>query len=124
MDRFTLWLDRYAAAWTLGDADAVAELFAPAARYQDSPFNEPLEGREAIHDYWARAVRHSKRDVAYEAQVLAVGEDVGLAHWRGEFTSEPLEHRVQLDGILAATLDDDGLCTDFREWWHRLEDHG
>jgi hypothetical protein len=124
MERFESWLDRYAAAWRLGDSELVAELFAPTARYRDSPFAEPFEGRDAIRDYWAQGARHSRRDVEYETQVLAVGEEAGIAHWRAEFTSEPLEHRVQLDGVLAATLDEKGLCTDFREWWHRREDHG
>lgn len=124
MDRFKLWLDGFASAWRLGDADAIADLFAPGASYQDSPFSEPIEGVEAIRDYWVQGVRHSRGDAVFEADALATSEDAGLAHWRAEFTSEPAEHRVQLDGILMATLDAEGRCTDFREWWHRLEDHG
>jgi uncharacterized protein (TIGR02246 family) len=124
VERFTLWLNRYADAWRAGDPDAVVELFTPGALYQDSPFSEPFKGSEAIREYWAQGVRHSKRDVEYEAQALATGDDVGLAHWHAEFTSEPAEHRVRLDGILMAKVDDSGRCRDFREWWHRLEDHG
>ena len=124
MERFKLWLEGFAAAWRLGDADAVADLFAPGARYQDSPFSDPLVGIEAIRDYWSQGVRHSRGDAEFEVDAVAVGAGAGVAHWRGEFTSEPAEHRVQLDGILVATFDADGRCTDFREWWHRLEDHG
>jgi hypothetical protein len=124
MERFQLWLDRYADAWRHGDPEAVDDLFAPGARYQESPFAEPIEGVEAIRAYWARGVAHSRADVVYEAQALAVGEEAGVAHWRAEFTSEPAEHRVVLDGVLAATVGGDGRCTSFREWWHRLEDHG
>lgn len=124
MDRFDLWLTRYSEAWRLGDADAVGELFAPGARYQDTPFSPPFEGREAIRAYWEQGVRHSRRDVGFAAERLAASDDALIAHWWGEFTSEPSVHRVQLDGILIAVVDADGLCTDFREWWHRLEDHG
>lgn len=123
MERFKLWLARYADAWRVGDPDAIGELFTPGASYQDSPFSEPLEGREAIRDYWAQAVRHSNRDVEFEAEALATGEGTGIAHWRSEFTSEPAAHRIQLDGILVASIDESGRCTRFREWWHRLEDH-
>jgi len=123
VDRFKLWLNRYADAWRAGDPDALVGLFAPDARYQDSPFSEPLEGRAAIGDYWAQGVRHSKRDAEYEAQALAVSDEVGLAHWHAEFTSAPAEHRVELDGILMAAIDEHGQCTSLREWWHRLESH-
>lgn len=124
MDRFQLWLAKFSDAWRTGDPDAVADLFAADASYQDGPFSDPLEGVAAIRDYWAQGARHSRRDVEFRAAALAVHEDVGVAHWRAEFTSEPAEHRVQLDGILVATLDRSGLCTGFREWWHRIEDHG
>lgn len=124
MERFELWLARYADAWRAGDPDAIGDLFAPGARYQDTPFSEPFEGREAIRSYWEQGVRHSKRDVRFEIEPLAASDDTVVAHWRGEFTSDPAEHRVLLDGILAATLDEHGLCTGFREWWHRMEDHG
>ncbi len=123
MDGFALWLERFSDAWRRGDPDAVAELFAVGAMYQDAPFSDPLYGIDAIRDYWVQGVRHSRRDAEFAAETLAVGRVAGIAHWRAEFTSEPAEHRVRLDGILAATLDDEGRCTEFREWWHRLEDH-
>lgn len=121
MEQFKLWLEGFADAWRAGDADAVADLFAPSALYHDGPFTEPLEGVDAIRDYWAQGVRHSRRDVEFEFEALAVGKRGGIAHWRAEFTSEPAEHRVQLDGILVASIDKECRCTEFREWWHRLE---
>ena len=124
MERFTLWLERFGDAWRHRDPDAVTALFAPGARYQDSPFAEPLDGVEAILDYWRSASRHSGDDVEFHAEVLAFDEDAGIAHWHAEFTAVPAEHHVALDGILLATLDAQGRCTDLREWWHRVEEHG
>jgi ketosteroid isomerase-like protein len=121
MERFMLWLNRYADAWRVGDADAIVGLFTPDAEYQDAPFSEPFHGQAAIRDYWAQAARHTKRDVEYEAQRLAESDEAGLAHWHAEFTAEPGDRRVELDGILMATIGDDGRCSSFREWWHRLE---
>jgi hypothetical protein len=124
MEPFTLWLERFSDAWRLGDPDAVDDLFAPGATYQDSPFSAPLDGVDAIRAYWREGGRHSRRDVEFAAEALAARGDTGVAHWRAEFTSEPLGHRVELDGILVATIDAAGRCTSFREWWHRLEGRG
>lgn len=123
MERFQIWLEGFSDAWRTGDQDAVADLFAPGARYHESPFAEPLEGRDAIRGYWAQGARHSRRDVEFRAEKLAADSKGGIAHWAAEFTSEPGEHRVRLDGILMATVNADGRCTEFREWWHRIEDH-
>ena len=56
-------------------------------------------------------------------EALAFDDDAGIAHWHAEFTTLPAEHHVALDGILMATLDAEGRCTDLREWWHRVEEH-
>lgn len=52
MQAFDAWLDRYSRASRENDARASAELFAQDARYYESPFEEPLIGREAIYRYW------------------------------------------------------------------------
>lgn len=122
MERFTLWLERFGDAWRHRDPAAVDELFSPAARYQDNPFGEPLDGVDAIRGYWETASRHSGDDVEFTAKALAFDDDAGLAHWHAEFTAKPADRHVALDGILIATLDAEGRCTDLREWWHRLEE--
>ena len=123
MERFTLGLERFGDAWRHRDPEAIGDLFSPSARYQDTPFAEPLDGRDDIRDYWTRAGRHSADDVEFHAEPLAFDDNAGIAHWHAEFTTLPAEHHVALDGILMATLDAQGRCTDLREWWHRVEEH-
>jgi ketosteroid isomerase-like protein len=50
MDRetFNNWLASYRSAWTSGDREAAASLYADDTTYQVTPFDEPLRGRAAI----------------------------------------------------------------------------
>lgn len=46
------WLDDYVEAWRTYDAGAIADLFTEDASYSYNPWDEPIEGREAIVAHW------------------------------------------------------------------------
>ena len=120
-ETFDAWLRAYGRAWEEGDADAAAALFAPDAAYHETPFATPMVGRAAIYEYWRAGAGQSQRDVQFNFTILNLSERTGLAHWTASFLRLPSGRPVRLDGILAATFDDEGRCSLFREWWHRQE---
>ena len=48
-DSFGEWLDAYGRASKENDSRASAELFAPNAKYYETPFAEPMVGKDAIY---------------------------------------------------------------------------
>ena len=119
--QFRAWLDAYGRAWQQGDAKAVMTLFAPGASYYETPFDPPVVGLDAIHDYWKAGAGRTQAAVLLNYDVLSVAGDVGIAHWRATFVRLPARSSVRLDGALAAQFDSAGRCAEFREWWHRQE---
>jgi hypothetical protein len=117
---FRAWLEAYGRAWEGRDPGAAAGLFAEEATYQETPFDAPLRGRDAIRGYWAEVPR-SQEAIRFGFDVAAVSGESGIALWRASFTRVPSGRRVDLDGVLLATFGADGLCESFREWWHRRE---
>lgn len=115
------WLDAYGRAWEERDADAAASLFTDQATYQWGPFEEPLRGREAIRERWASAL-DAQADVSFGHEPLALGAAAGFARWWVSFAVPVARQRVQLEGIFQVALDDDGRCTEFREWWNAEEE--
>lgn len=122
--QFAAWLDAYGRAWQTGDAKRAMTLFAPAATYYETPFDPPLVGLDAIHDYWRAGAGTAQRNEAFTYEVLAVAGDLGIAHWAATFARLPSGAAVRLDGALAARFDTAGACVEFREWWHRFEAPG
>jgi len=122
MDResFEGWLDAYGRAWQSRDPEAAARLFTYYATYHETPFDEPIRGHEGILEYWSEVPR-SQEDIRFSCEILAVTAETGIAHWKSAFTRLPSNAPVELDGIFLVKLDGDGLCTEFREWWHRRE---
>jgi ketosteroid isomerase-like protein len=117
--KFTDWLDAYKRAWETRDPEAAANLFTANATYQETPFEDPVRGREGIRDYWSDVTRYQE-GIEFSYEVLATTETGGIAHWRSGFTRLTSNSAVELDGIFLVKLDADGKCTEFREWWHRI----
>jgi ketosteroid isomerase-like protein len=115
------WLDAYGRAWEEMDPDAGAGLFAEDATYRETPFDEPMRGREAIREYW-RGVPQAQRDIRFEHEVLAADGDRAIAWWRARFRRVRTGDVVTLDGIFVLAFDEDGRCSSLREWWVRREE--
>ena len=119
-DEFEAWLARYGEAWEARDPEAAVALFGPDATYQETPFDPPMVGADAIRAYWA-GVPETQRDIRFDAEVLAIADKTGFARWRCSFTRIEGGARVELDGIFEVVFGPDALCVEFREWWHSRE---
>ena len=131
------FMDQYKRAWEGSDENLLASLFSSDATYRNTPFAEQ-RGRGAIKAYWQRTKLQSDIHLSYE--VLHRRASGGIAHWRTTYqvTSEELFRiwaassgttllqrkegdplpRLVLDGIAVVEFDHEGLCRDFRIWWH------
>ena len=119
IEGLTDWLERYFAAWRSNDPDEVAALFAADAIYSYGPFREPSVGRDAIVARW---VSETPTAFTYRYEPLAALEHGGVAHWSVGFAHPTrAETRVEVDGILVLTFDDEGRCTEHREWYSSRE---
>jgi uncharacterized protein (TIGR02246 family) len=117
---FRLWLERYGQAWKNRDPEAAAALFSEDARYYEIPFQAPAQGRDGVRQYWTGATR-SQADITFSYDIVSVSGSRGIARWRATFRRVPSEVRVRLDGIFLLEFNNEGLCCELREWWHRAE---
>jgi len=116
LDELDRWLDVYGNAWENKDVDGFVECFAPDALYFWGPWGEPLQGHDAIRATTEQAVS-GQDNVRFGHESLAITPDArGIARWW--VSMDVPGEGVELEGIFLVTLDEDGRCTDFREWWN------
>lgn len=118
---FTDWLRQYGEAWQRRDSKGAAQLFSEDAKYYWTPHDAPQSGRAEIAAAWEGAVSHQK-DVRFTFEPFAVAGAAGMARWHASFVSLADGKPKELDGVLRAEFDDEGLCREFREWWHFRND--
>lgn len=117
---FQQWLDTYGRASAENDPRASANLFAENAAYYETPFAEPMIGREAIYAYWHKGAQTLK-DKESSFEILTVYSNVGIARWQSAFIVIESGKRLALDCLFVIEFNDEGSCQTFREWWHIRE---
>jgi nuclear transport factor 2 (NTF2) superfamily protein len=110
------WLSRYGRAWETADPDAAAALFTEDATYRETPFDEVMEGREAIRRYW-QEIPDTQRDISFGWEI--VGTDPVVVRWRAGYLRVRDGSRIELDGMFLLDFDESsGLCRTLREGGH------
>jgi hypothetical protein len=119
------WLDAYVAAWKSYDPGQVGALFSDDVRYRYHPYDDPVEGREAVVESWLGEGDHagaSERDQpgTYDAsyEPVAVDGDVAVATGTSTYLVEaggPVD-RVY-DNCMVIRFDADGRCREYTEWY-------
>jgi len=120
LETFGAWLDALKRAWEERDARAAANLFSVDAVYRETPFEEPMRGREAILKYWEHVPKTQDR-VKFDYQILEVSKARGIARWQASFLRIRTGVLVNLDGVMVAYMNTENQCTLFEEWWSRQE---
>ncbi len=121
LTEFETWLSLYGKYWENGDSKSIRNLFSEGARYYETPFDEPMVGLDTIEQYWSEGAEQAQEDVSFVYSSASISEMVGLSRWQASFIRIPSGVKVELDGYLEAKFNDNGLCLEFREWWHRKE---
>ncbi len=126
MDKIEIqgWLDGYGAAWENGDPEQIAPMFTETASYRETPFDEPMLGRDAIKAYWQEGAADAQENLEFSSQVWAVDADTAVAGWQAKFTRIPSGVGVELDGTFRlrfVKVSGHLLCESLEEWWHRRE---
>ncbi|MCW2926261.1 MAG: hypothetical protein JWM86_229 [Thermoleophilia bacterium] len=111
------WLESFGEAWQWRDGEAAGELFTDDATYWWGPF-ERVSGREAIVERWG-ALTADSGDVHFDFGVLGIEGPYAIAHWHAVVELDDRGGSDELDGMMCISIDQDGRCSEFREWWHR-----
>lgn len=119
------WLAAYVSAWKSYDPDEIEALFAANVTYRYHPYDDPIEGRDAVVADWLGgdgSPNGSSRDRpgTYEASYRAVAVDgaVAVATGTTRYRAEPRGPiKRTFDNCFVIRFDEDGRCADFVEWF-------
>ena len=124
------WLSDYIEAWKSYDPEAIGALFSDDIRYRYHPYDEPIEGRQAVVESWLGEGEHedaSARDApgTYEASYEPVAVD---GRRRGGNRHQHLCKEpggpvdIVYDNCFVMRFDDEGRCREFTEWFMKRPD--
>ena len=119
------WLDAYVAAWKSYDPEAIGALFTDDVKYRFHPYDDPVEGREAVVESWLgeggrEGAPGRDEEGTYNASYrpIAVDGDVAVASGSSTYTrgpGGPIDESY--DNCFVMRFDADGRCREFTEWF-------
>jgi ketosteroid isomerase-like protein len=113
------WAEAYRVAWETADVQGAGALFSEDASYRSNIFEEPHRGRAGVEDYWRTVTGGQSEVTVWMGEPVIEGDRVIVEFWtRMHAGGEPLT----LPGCLLMRFDDEGCCTDLREYWNTLPD--
>lgn len=119
------WLDRYVNAWLTYEPELIRDLFSEDVVYRYHPYDDPIEGRDAVVASWLGETSEpgeSSRDEpgTYEASYapVAVDGDVVVATGTSSYreTADGPVVRV-FHNCFVMRFADDGRCREFTEFY-------
>jgi ketosteroid isomerase-like protein len=124
-EEVNLWLGRYVEAWKTYDRDKVEALFAEDITYRYHPYDDPIEGRDALVEPWRDAGESadaSGRDEpgTYEAfyRCVAADGDMAVAVGSSSYRDSPDGPVARVyDNCFVMRFDGEGRCREFTEWF-------
>ena len=105
------WVGRYEVAWRTPGTKALRDVFAPRARYRQSPYHEPFIGLDAIGAMWEHERAGPDEAFTLTASVVAEQGDTAVVRAEVEYA-----RRASTADLWVVVFDADGLCVDFEEW--------
>ena len=113
------WLERYVAAWTTYDPDAIGELFSEDASYRYHPWDEPVVGRAAIVADWLDA-KDEPGTFAAHYDVWALDGERATAMGESRYTNPDGSYRALYYNLWALRFDGHGKCVEYVEYFMEL----
>jgi uncharacterized protein (TIGR02246 family) len=107
------WVDRYRSAWDSNDPEEIAALFSADAEYATSPDATPWSGQTDIVSRWLER-RDERGETEFRYSVIAVDGDLGVVRGSTSYRSTPPR---RYHNLWLVTLDEQGRCRNFVEWW-------
>jgi hypothetical protein len=111
------WFSEFGHAYIMRDPIHIARCFDDNAVFHPSPFDSPVNGFEAIRDFWDAAVA-TQDQINYEFDVMAATAEMGIVNWWASFVQTTTGETVELNGIAIIALGEAGYCTSFSQWWN------
>lgn len=118
-EHFKKWMQGYLKAWTSNDPDEIGALFTEDAKYYTQAFRQPWAGRDTIVKGWmGRVDEQGNWDFEYE--IITVDGQVGVIEGLTTYREPPTAYK----NIWFVTLDADGRCQEFKEFWIQRPEEG
>lgn len=83
--------------------------------YYENPIDKPCENFEQVTSLW-NIVADNQKDIDYKFEIISFNENICIINWQMTRVMTVNNQKQEIDGIFQISLNEDGLCTYFKQW--------
>jgi hypothetical protein len=107
------WVVEYERVWRTPGTDLLAGLFTPDVSYLPSPWARPIEGLDALAEFWQAERKGADEEFAMSSHILAVEGSTAVVRVTVDYG--PPQHSRWRD-LWVLVFAEDGRCSAYEEW--------
>ncbi len=112
---FDTWASKFGGAWAMLDPTGALSMLSKDVEYYETAFSPPCKNFDEVEKLW-RVITTNQENVTFKHDVVMTQGNMGLIHWRVTRTTVPEGANQEFDGVFLVRLNDEGLCTMFKQW--------
>ena len=115
LKKYNDWTKSFMESWKNLDWKKTLELLSKDVKYYENPIDKPCANFDEVTNLWS-IVGNNQKDIDYKFQIISFNEDICIINWQMTRVMTNTNARQEIDGIFQITLDDNGLCSYFKQW--------
>lgn len=109
------WIDLFISAWKEYDFIAIGDLFSDVEEYWESPFADPVSGKDNIKKLWDDIV--FQKEIDLNISIIAIENNNASLHWYLKYKDSRDNAIYEMDGTYFLVFNDNKKCVYFKQWW-------
>ena len=112
---YNKWIKDFMTAWKEKDVEAVMRTISKNCKYYETVFDESCSSFDDIRKLW-EVVPTNQKDIEYNYKIILKNDEFCIVNFFVKRTLIPSGVVQNIDGIFQISLDENGLCSFFKQW--------
>ena len=113
--KYDTWTKEFMESWKELDWKRTLETLDKNIEYYENPIDAPCKSFEDIISLW-NIVADNQKDIDYKYKIVLFDDKTCIINWQMTRTMTSDDSRQEIDGIFQISLNEEGLCTFFKQW--------
>ena len=115
LNKYDKWTKDFMESWKELDWQRTLELWDKNVKYYENPIDAPCVSFEDVIKLW-NIVGDNQKDIEYKYEIISYNKDTCIINWQMSRTMTKDNTKQEIDGIFQISLNEEGLCTFFKQW--------
>ena len=108
--KYNTWTKEFMESWKELDKTLDKNI-----EYYENPIDAPCKSFEDVISLW-NVVADNQKNIDYKYEIILFDDKTCIINWQMTRTMTSDDSKQEIDGIFQISLNEEGLCTFFKQW--------